>query len=76
MTFEQAMTKLEQITARLESGELPLEDSLTLFEEGVTLSRFCSKALEEAEQKIAVLTENEEGKMTAHRFSPEGVEHE
>lgn len=72
MTFEQAMTELEQITKQLEGGDIPLEESLKLFERGVELTRFCSKALEDAQQKIAVLTRDGEGNMKAKLFSSEG----
>ncbi|MBE7043065.1 MAG: exodeoxyribonuclease VII small subunit [Ruminococcaceae bacterium] len=71
MTFEQAMLELEQITRQLESGEIPLDDSLQLFEKGVELTRFCSNALEEAEQKIAILTQDNQGNMKAKLFSAE-----
>ncbi len=72
MTFEQAMTELEQLTNQLETGEITLEESLKLFERGVELTRFCSKALDEAQQKIAILTKDGEGSMIAKLFSPEG----
>lgn len=71
MTFEQAMLELEQITKQLESGEIPLDDSLKLFEKGVELTRFCSNALEDAQQKIAILTKDNEGNMKAKLFSAE-----
>ncbi len=54
-TFEAAMEKLEQIVAKLESGEAALDESLKLFEEGTKLAAFCSKALDTAEQKITTL---------------------
>ncbi len=54
-TFEAAMEKLEQIVAKLESGEAALDESLKLFEEGAKLAAFCSKALDTAEQKITTL---------------------
>lgn len=55
--FESAMAELEQIVRTLEQGDLPLEQSLGLFERGVTLSRFCHERLEDAERRIQVLTE-------------------
>ena len=61
MTFEQAMTRLEQIVTALESGRCTLDDSLKLFEEGTALTAFCSKQLKEAEQKIVKLTALEAG---------------
>ena len=74
MTFEQAMLELEQITKQLESGEIPLDDSLKLFEKGVELTRFCSGALEDAQQKIAILTKDNQGNIKAKLFSAEAGE--
>ena len=54
-TFESALARLEAIVENLESGELGLEESLTAFEEGVTLSRRCSTQLEDAERRIEIL---------------------
>ncbi|MGQ9509207.1 MAG: exodeoxyribonuclease VII small subunit [Thermodesulfobacteriota bacterium] len=53
--FEDALKKLEKIVLRLEEGEIPLEESLKLFEEGIRLSRFCNQKLEEAEKKVEIL---------------------
>ncbi len=61
LTFEQAMTRLEQIVATLESGRCTLDDSMKLFEEGTKLTAFCQKALKSAEQKIMKLTTAEAG---------------
>lgn len=61
ITFEQAMSRLEQIVAALEGGRCTLDDSLKLFEEGTRLTAFCSKQLKEAEQKINKLTAVEAG---------------
>lgn len=55
MTFEAALTRLEQVVAALERGDLPLEESLRLFEEGVALSRRCHELLQAAEGKVEVL---------------------
>ena len=60
-TFEAALVKLEQIVQRLEKGELPLEESLVLYEEGVRLSRLCHAKLEEAEGKIELLLKDARG---------------
>lgn len=49
------MNELESLVQTLEKGELPLEDSLKLFEKGVTLTRQCQQALSEAEQQVAIL---------------------
>jgi exodeoxyribonuclease VII small subunit len=71
-SFEQALQGLEQIVQRLESGDLPLEDSLGLFEEGVLLTRVCSERLEAAEKKIEVLMRDEKGGITARAADPAG----
>lgn len=55
MTFEQALARLDEIVRGLEKGELPLNDSLKLFEEGTALITTCSKMLDEAEQKVVKL---------------------
>lgn len=60
-TFEKAMARLEQIVAALEGGKVSLDDSLKLFEEGTRLTAYCSKLLQEAEQKIVKLTDVENG---------------
>ena len=52
-TFEEALARLEVIVARLEQGEVPLEEALGLFEEGTALMKQCSTALDKAEQKVA-----------------------
>ena len=59
--FEGAIAELEAVVKRLEEGDLPLEQSLALYERGVQLSRFCHARLEEAERRIEVL--NERGKL-------------
>lgn len=61
MTFEQAMTRLEQIVATLESGRCTLDDSLKLFEEGTKLTAYCAEQIKSAEQKIVKLTAVENG---------------
>lgn len=55
MEFEKRLTRLEEIVEKMETGELSLEDSLKLFEEGVKLSRDCNSQLNEAEQKVKML---------------------
>ena len=59
--FEDAMRELEEIVKRLESGDLPLEESLKIFEEGVALSRYCFNKLEEAEKRVSILVKDEGG---------------
>ncbi len=60
MTFEQAMERLEQIVALLESGKSTLDESMKLFEEGTKLTAFCSQSLKDAEQKILTLQNGQE----------------
>jgi exodeoxyribonuclease VII small subunit len=55
--FEAAITELDAIVKKLEDGDLPLEQSLALYERGVQLSRFCHARLEEAERRIEILGE-------------------
>ena len=55
MTFEQSLDRLEEIVRHLEKGDLPLNDSLSLYEEGTALIAACSKQLDEAEQKVVKL---------------------
>ena len=55
-TFKSDIERLERIVAQLESGDLPLEDSLKLFEEGTALAGKCQKRLTEAEQKITEMS--------------------
>jgi exodeoxyribonuclease VII small subunit len=59
--FEDAMRELEDIVKRLETGNLPLEESLKIFEQGVALSRYCFHKLEEAEKKVSILVKGEGG---------------
>ena len=54
-SFEQILTRLQQVVERLESGELPLEESLAVFEEGIRLSRLGARRLDEAEQRVEEL---------------------
>ena len=54
MTYEQAMERLEAITAKLEKNEVSLDEALALFSEGTELTAFCTKKLNEAKQKITV----------------------
>ncbi len=59
--FEEAMTRLEQIVNALERGDAPLEESLKLFQEGAGLIRHCTRALDEAQQQVKLLTVTPEG---------------
>lgn len=68
LTFEQALTRLEELVRLLEEGKLPLAESLAAFEEGVALLRKCSAELEAAEGKVEILLQDEEGKVFSKLF--------
>ncbi len=63
MHFEEAFKRLEVIVGNLESGDLSLEESMKLFEEGIGLTEACKSRLEDAEQKIQLLLKNSDGKL-------------
>ncbi len=65
--FEECLQRLEAIVKEMERGDLPLEESLKLFEEGVALSASCRKELEDAEGKIEILLK-QDGKLRAEAF--------
>ena len=62
--FEEAFKRLDEIVTKLESGDLSLEESMTLFEEGITLTKTCKTRLEAAEQKIQLLLKDSDGNLT------------
>jgi exodeoxyribonuclease VII small subunit len=66
--FEAALARLEEIVKELETGDLPLEQSLKLFEEGIKLSRLCNKRLEDAERRVEILLKSKNGTVTAQPF--------
>jgi exodeoxyribonuclease VII small subunit len=66
--FEAALARLEDIVKELETGDLPLEQSLKLFEEGIKLSRLCNKRLEDAERRVEILLKSKNGTVTAQPF--------
>lgn len=70
--FEKALHELESLVEQLERGDLPLEDSLILFERGITLSRFCQAALITAEQKVRILS----GRQGESQLEPFDLEHD
>jgi len=67
--FEEAIGRLEQIVKELEDGDLPLEESLRLFEEGIRLTRACTVRLDEAQRRIDLLTRGEEGDLKLVPFA-------
>jgi exodeoxyribonuclease VII small subunit len=69
--FEDAMARLEEIVNGLEKGDLSLDKSLKMFEEGVRLSKSCLKMLDEAQQKVEILVRDKEGKKKVQPFQLE-----
>jgi exodeoxyribonuclease VII small subunit len=72
--FEKAFQQLETIVKRLESEEMPLDESLQLFEEGVRLSRFCNQKLEEVEKKIELILADAKGQPHIEPFESEELD--
>jgi exodeoxyribonuclease VII small subunit len=68
-TFEASLEALEQIVRQLESGDLPLEKSLELFEQGVRLSRECQDRLNQAERRIEVLLRDNQGRPVVSAYT-------
>ncbi len=68
LKFEDAMARLEEIVNGLEKGDLPLDESLKMFEEGVRLSKSCLKMLDEAQKKVEILIRDKEGKKKSRPF--------
>ena len=69
--FEKAIQRLEKIVDDLEKGELDIDKSLEIFEEGIKMSRVCSKKLNEAEAKIEKLTRDQKGELVSELFPVE-----
>jgi exodeoxyribonuclease VII small subunit len=67
-TFEASLEALEQIVHQLEDGDLPLEKSLELFEDGIRLSRQCQERLNQAERRIEILLRDNQGRPTVSAF--------
>ena len=72
--FEKSFQQLEKIVQRLESEELPIDESLELFEEGIRLSRFCNQKLEEVEKKIELILADAKGQPRVEAFEAEDAE--
>ena len=71
MDFEGSTARLEEIVSLLERGDAPLEQAMTLFEEGAKLLRECTKQLDQAEQKVTLLTAGEDGQPVEEPFQGE-----
>ena len=69
--FEEALARLEAIVAELERGELPLDDSMRIFEEGIKLSKVCLKMLDDAERRVEILVKDKDGRKRTKPFELE-----
>lgn len=74
LKFEDALARLETIVAELEKGDLPLNDSLKMFEEGIKLSKTCLKMLDDAERKVEIMVQDKDGKKRVEAYSIEEEE--
>ena len=71
-TFEQSISELEQIVSQLENGDVTLDESLSLFERGIKLSKGCQKMLDAAEKKVSILMTDENGEIKKEEFGELG----
>ncbi len=72
--FEKNLARLDAIVRELEDTDLPLDKALVLYEEGMKLSEFCHKQLEEAEGRVEIMTRKAGGKVVAEPFAADGTE--
>ncbi len=70
--FEEQMERIQEIVAKLDSGDVSLDESLRLYEEGITLVRACSNRLDEAEQVVKMLQAQPDGKLVLTDFKADG----
>ena len=70
LSFEEALARLEEIVALLDSGNAPLDQSLALFEEGAGLVKLCSAKLDNVEQRVKILVEGKGGEQVENDFKP------
>lgn len=68
LTFEESISKLEEIASQLDGGDVTLDESLALFEKGIKLSKNCQKMLDEAEKKVSILMTDENGEIQKEEF--------
>lgn len=73
LKFDQALERLEKIVQEMEDRELPLEEGMKKYEEGIKLSRFCLGRLAEVEKKIEILRRSLEGNISREPFEPDAV---
>ena len=71
MTFESALARLDEIVRAMENGQAMLDESLSLYEEGIQLIQFCSKALDDADQKVKILQKGDAGELIEKDFMTE-----
>ena len=74
MKFEEALKRLEKIVQNLEDGDLPLDEALEKYEEGIRLSKACAKKLEVAKKKVEILLKNEDGSVELKEFDERTAE--
>ncbi len=67
-TFDSALKKLDKIVRELEAGELPLEKAIQKFEEGMSLSKYCTTILDDTEKKVTILIKDAEGSQVETTF--------
>ena len=76
MKFEDALKKLEKIVGDLENGNIPLDEALEKYEEGIRLSKVCAKKLEVAKKKVEILLKAEDGSLELKPFDEKSVDEE
>lgn len=76
MKFEESLKKLEKIVQDLEDGDIPLDEALEKYEEGIRLSKACAKKLEVARKKVEILLKNEDGSVELKEFDEKSAEEE
>jgi len=74
--FEKSLGRLEEVVRRLEHANLPLDEAMKLFEEGVDLAQKCQKQIEQAEGRVDILLKSAHGKLTPAPFQPDGEKDE
>lgn len=72
LDFEGSMARLEEIVSLLERGDAPLDQAMALFEEGAKLLRECTRQLDEAEQRVTLLTAGKDGEIVEEPFAGSG----
>ncbi len=75
-TFEASLAELEEIVGKLEDGDMPLEESLALFEQGIRLSRDCRDRLTKAERRIEILMQDSDGNLVPAEIEPSSLREE